>query len=65
MQNAKYNLVAWKQVYKPKKEGGLEVRDLKMFNLALLSKWWWGLLSNPKGQLHQVIRDKYGHFGKD
>jgi hypothetical protein len=32
-------------VCKPKKDGGLGVKDLKTFNLYLLAKWRWGLLS--------------------
>ncbi|XP_020262172.1 uncharacterized protein LOC109838113 [Asparagus officinalis] len=34
-------LVAWKTVCLPKKEGGLGVIDLTVFNQALLSKWIW------------------------
>jgi hypothetical protein len=39
----KISWVSWKDVCRPKKEGGLGVRDLKWFNLSLLSKWRWRL----------------------
>jgi hypothetical protein len=38
-------LVSWKQVCKQKKQGGLGIRDLRDFNIALLSKWWWRLFN--------------------
>jgi hypothetical protein len=36
--------VSWKDVCRPKEDGGLGVRDLKWFNLSLLAKWRWKLL---------------------
>ncbi|CAK8532022.1 unnamed protein product [Lathyrus sativus] len=33
--------VSWKTICKSKEEGGLGVKDLGMFNKALLEKWWW------------------------
>lgn len=34
-----YHLVAWDRVCVPKENGGLGVRSLVTFNLALLGKW--------------------------
>lgn len=30
--------VTWNKVCKPKKEGGLGIKDLELFNISLLSK---------------------------
>ena len=40
----KYHLVKWDFVYQPIDEGGLGVRRLVAFNIALLGKWLYVLL---------------------
>jgi hypothetical protein len=37
----KYYLVSWSKVCSPTSEGGLGIRNLRMFNRALLRKWLW------------------------
>lgn len=54
-----YHLVSWVQVYRPKCEGSLGVIELRSFNLALLCKWWWKILSNPKGTLQGILIANY------
>lgn len=44
----KFYLVIWDLVCKAKREGGLSVLNLKNFNLTLIAKWWWRLLSRPE-----------------
>lgn len=52
--------VSWDHCCKPKSEGGLGVKDLESFNLALLGKWRWRLL-HEKGSLWcKVLMAKYG-----
>ncbi|GFS35151.1 hypothetical protein Acr_00g0038130 [Actinidia rufa] len=41
-------LVAWKDVYRPKNEGGLGFMDLSAWNMALLSKALWNLQSKKR-----------------
>jgi hypothetical protein len=37
--------VSWKDVFSPKEDGGLGVRDIKWFNMSFLTKWRWRLLT--------------------
>jgi hypothetical protein len=37
----KYHLVSWAKVCSPISEAGLGIRNLRMFNHALLGKWLW------------------------
>lgn len=37
-------LVRWSQVCKPRSQEGPSVRDIRLFNIALISKWWWQFL---------------------
>ena len=52
--------VRWENVCKPKKEGGLGVRDVTKFNAALLGKWRWRLLVETKSLWVKVVSAKYG-----
>ena len=48
--------VRWADVCKPRKEGGLGVKDLGGFNLALLAKWAWKFLTEPNSLWVEVIK---------
>jgi hypothetical protein len=52
--------VKWEDVCKPKKEGGLGVRDLRLVNASLLAKWRWKLLCNNNDMWKDVVIAKYG-----
>jgi hypothetical protein len=52
--------VKWNDICKPKREGGLGIRDLRLINLSLLAKWRWKLLSNDRDVWKDVIFTKYG-----
>jgi exonuclease III len=56
--------VRWSDVCRPKKDGGLGVKDLKIFNLSLLAKWRWRLLAEDKPQWKLVLAAKYGSVGR-
>ncbi|GKV36996.1 hypothetical protein SLEP1_g45072 [Rubroshorea leprosula] len=56
----KINWVKWEQVCKGKKQGGLGVKDLRKFNIALLGKWWGRIVMADKGLWKKVIAEKYG-----
>ena len=52
--------VSWGDLCKPKEEGGLGFKDIRMFNYALLSKWRWQLISQEVGKWKEVLLSKYG-----
>ncbi|KAL4304011.1 hypothetical protein GQ457_10G010470 [Hibiscus cannabinus] len=51
--------VAWVDLCKPKAAGGMGFKDLHLFNLALLGKQHWRLLSVPGSLLYRTLRAKY------
>ncbi|GKV35031.1 hypothetical protein SLEP1_g43351 [Rubroshorea leprosula] len=53
--------VSWDRVCCSKKEGGLGVKNLRWFNMALLGKWWARLVvEGEKGLWSRVLLEKYG-----
>lgn len=51
----------WSQVCPPKELGGLNFRDLELFNKALLAKQVWRLFTNPSLLVSKVIQGRYAH----
>jgi len=54
--------VKWEKICKPKEVGGLDIRDIRLFNVALLAKWKWRLGMEDKGLWKQVLESKYGSW---
>lgn len=52
---------SWSKLSKPKKIGGLDFRDIQLFNKALLAKQSWRVLTKPDCLLSRVLRGKYCH----
>ncbi|XP_019414594.1 PREDICTED: uncharacterized protein LOC109326361 [Lupinus angustifolius] len=52
--------VSWEEICKPKKEGGLGVKNLFLFNKALLCKWKWRRVQEPNSLRVEVLNSKYG-----
>ncbi|KAL4273302.1 hypothetical protein GQ457_13G015880 [Hibiscus cannabinus] len=52
-------LVAWADLCLPKAAGGIAFKDLHLFNIALLGKRLWHLLSAPGSLLYRTLRAKY------
>lgn len=46
-------------LFKDKSRGGLSLKDLKSFNLAMLAKQGWRILKNPESLLARVMKMKY------
>jgi hypothetical protein len=58
----KFHLVKWKKVCTPIKEGGLGIRNLLVFNRALLGKWLWRYGIERDAWWRVVVDSKYGNF---
>jgi hypothetical protein len=56
----KYHLVRWDQVCSPMDCGGLGVKNLTLFNKALLGKWLWRFGVEETHLWRRVIVAKYG-----
>ncbi|XP_045810964.1 uncharacterized protein LOC123905409 [Trifolium pratense] len=54
--------VKWDQICLPKEKGGLGVKNLELFNLALLSKWKWRFLNHDNAIWADLLRYRYGHL---
>ncbi|GAU32684.1 hypothetical protein TSUD_145580 [Trifolium subterraneum] len=52
--------VRWEDICKPKVEGGLGIRDLRLVHLSLLAKWRRRLLLEEEDVWQNVIKAKYG-----
>ncbi|KAK1318767.1 hypothetical protein QJS10_CPB04g01215 [Acorus calamus] len=52
-------LVKWDLVCLPKMRGGLGVRKLKEFNLALISKWVWQWMVNQGAMWVRLLKERY------
>ena len=46
-------------ICRPPGEGGLGIKDIRMFNYALMEKWKWRLMSDEKGKWKDILESKY------
>jgi hypothetical protein len=56
----KISWVSWKEVCKPRSQGGLGVRDIGKVNLSLLIKWRWRLLHHSHAFWKDILLARYG-----
>ncbi|CAL1413281.1 unnamed protein product [Linum trigynum] len=55
----KIKWIGWDELCDEKEEGGLGFRDLKAFNLAMLGKQIWNLISRPNSLMTKVLKARY------
>ncbi|XP_062021202.1 uncharacterized protein LOC133737713 [Rosa rugosa] len=55
----KIHWLAWERLCIPKGEGGMGFRDLVSFNLSLLAKQGWMLITNPESIAARLFKAKY------
>jgi hypothetical protein len=51
--------IAWEELASPKCTGGTGFKDLQVFNLALLGKHGWRLMTHPESLFARVLKSKY------
>ncbi|XP_019170974.1 PREDICTED: uncharacterized protein LOC109166477 [Ipomoea nil] len=51
--------LSWSRMCIPKKEGGLGFKSLRNFNIALLAKQGWRLLTNPSSLAARLLKARY------
>ena len=55
----KMTWIAWDKLCILKEKGGIGFRDLRAFNLALLTKQGWRIQQNPNSLVHRVFKVRY------
>lgn len=56
--------VNWDLICTPKARGGLSIKNLEVFNLALLTKWRWRfLIENESSLWKKLLVERYGSVG--
>lgn len=61
-QESKMAWVSWKTMCKPKSLRGMGFRNLQAFNLALLAKQAWKILTNLSSLVAYILKEKYFPF---
>ena len=56
----KFHSIKWATIYAPLSSSGLGIRNLRLFNEALLGKWLWRFGLERDALWRQVIEAKYG-----
>jgi len=53
--------MSWERLNQPKSKGGMGFRDLRSFNLAMLGKQGWRLITRPDSLCARVLKGRYFH----
>lgn len=52
--------VSWEKICLSKDKGGLGIKNIEAFNIALLSKWRWRCLEGRESIWQKILKAKYG-----
>jgi hypothetical protein len=55
--------LSWERLIDPKALGGMGFRDMRNFNLAMLGKQGWRLITKPESLCARVLKGRYYHDG--
>ncbi|XP_071724798.1 uncharacterized mitochondrial protein AtMg00310-like [Rutidosis leptorrhynchoides] len=55
----KMHWASWKRLSAKKKDGGLGFQSLEAYNLALIAKQGWRVITNPESLVARLLKDKY------
>jgi hypothetical protein len=59
----KVHWIAWDKLLAPKGKGGMEFRDMRLFNKALLARQAWRLIQFPNSLCARLLKAKYYPIG--
>lgn len=57
--NKRVHWVSWKSICRPREKGGMEIKDITMFNKSLLFKWKCSFLSENKALSKGIVEHRY------
>jgi hypothetical protein len=55
----KTHWISWDSMLRPKEHGGIDFKDMRLFNQALLARQAWRLIQQPNTLCAQVLKAKY------
>ena len=55
--------IAWEKLLRPKNQGGLGFRDMRLFNQALLARQAWRLIGRPESLCTSLLKARYYRHG--
>lgn len=59
------NWVKCDKICREKEEGGMWIKNIWAFNLALLGKWEWRFLNEKDTLWVKILKCKYGRIGQE
>lgn len=59
-EKSRISWVRWGDVCKLEDKGGLGIKDLRVFNLALVGKWVWRVLNSEEMLWVRILKSRYG-----
>lgn len=60
MEKRRVHWVAWENIYRERELGGMGIKNLRDFNLALLWKWRWRMKVDKESLWYRVLAARYG-----